>query len=248
MVNKFGVGIGGDATKQRRNNFAIRSIRRVFVNSYTEREARGFTFLELLVSIGIFTIITMIVVAGFQSGAQADTLRLAADDAAGQLRALSGMAQTGRRIGICTGSRSGVVCEDSSLSVCPDSCLEQVPQGGYGVHIDRNTEPAQLIFFADSMPGEPAHGYTEGEMLPGEGIHLPRFVVIDDISVVGSPTRSETQQGIRTMDIVFEPPEPVIWFNGLQQGIETRIRLRHEKTEKTRTIVVRRLSGLIEVE
>ncbi len=209
----------------------------------------GFTFLELLVSIGIFTIITMTVVAGFQSGAQSDTLRLAADNVAAQLRELVGMAQTGRRIGICTETQQvGVVCEGAARSVCSDSCVSQVPQGGYGIHIDRTMQPVQLSFFADGMPGGTLHSYTIGETIPGAGIDLPRFVVIDDIRIVGSPTPAETQQGITTMDIVFEPPEPAIWFNQLQQGIETRIQMRHEKTGRTRTIVVRRLSGLIEVE
>jgi len=119
----------------------------------------GFTLLELLVSIGIFVIITTAVVLNFRVGERSDELRLATERFASGLRGLSTMAQTGQR---------AVQCDTL------------VPKGGYGVQIQNGT----ITFFADC---DGKHTFDTGETLSSYFTDLPPSVSISPSDSTNSP-------------------------------------------------------------
>ena len=140
-------------------------------NSYFmihDSRSGGFTLLELLVSIGIFTIITTAVVVNFRSGQHSNELRLTAGQLASDLRALYTQAQAGT-----------------------------------------------------------------AQTFDVTSVALPAGITIS------SPAN---------LTIEFKPPEPRVLINNGEIEAEARITLEHSKTNQTKTVVVKRISGRIEVE
>ena len=114
---------------------------------------RGFTIIELLVSLGIFVIITTMVVANFRAGSRSDELKIAADALSSDLRRAQNMALAGQEV-------NGVT-----------------PTGGYGVYFDLG-EPGHYIIFADANDNQK---YDVGEDLSDGKIVLARDVRITGI-------------------------------------------------------------------
>ena len=115
---------------------------------------RGFTIIELLVSLGIFIIVTTMVVANFRGGNRSDELKIAAETVASNLRRAQNMALAGELT-------DGIT-----------------PPGGYGIYFNLATADRYIIF-ADKN-GNLA--YDAGEALPAGLIALPQGMVITAIS------------------------------------------------------------------
>lgn len=216
MVSKFGSGIGDNDTNQRIAGESTNMRIREFVDShkicrFVSYSARGFTLLELLVSMAIFAIITTVVVVNFRTGRHTDTLRSSAMGLVNQMRELQSMAQVGR-----------------TVEVCPDdNGLAQVARGGYGLYIERG----QILFFANCAHGN--RGYNADSR--ALGILTP---MIGQGVAIDSPAQ---------LAILFEPPNASIFINGAQDQGEAQIILRHDISAERRTVIIRRLSGLIEL-
>lgn len=114
---------------------------------------RGFTIIELLVSLGIFVIITTMVVANFRAGSRSDELKIAASALSSDLRRAQNMALAGQEV-------NGVT-----------------PMGGYGVYFNLG-EPGHYIIFADVNDNQK---YDIGEDLSDGKILLARNVVITGV-------------------------------------------------------------------
>ncbi|MDO8505006.1 MAG: prepilin-type N-terminal cleavage/methylation domain-containing protein [bacterium] len=196
----------------------------------------GFTLPELLVSISIFVIITTAVVANFRSSEESGQLRLGAQAVASTLRSLQTMAQTGRLTALCDDA-SRAVCTGNTTVCGTEKCVASLPSGGYGMQIMEKT--GTITLFAD---GKQNHKFDTGEALVDMALNLPRNVIIDS-------TTTPYDSVSNTLTISFEPPEPTIWINGAATVTtqEAHIVLRHEKTKNTKTIVLRRISGRIEI-
>ncbi len=114
---------------------------------------RGFTIIELVVAMGIFVVITSIVVANFRAGSRSDELRIAAEAMVSNLRKVQNMALAGQLT-------EGVN-----------------PPGGYGVYF-KLADSDRYITFAD-LDGE--LDYDFGEALADGTIILPRDVRIIEV-------------------------------------------------------------------
>jgi prepilin-type N-terminal cleavage/methylation domain-containing protein len=114
---------------------------------------RGFTIVELLVALGIFVIITAMVVANFRAGSRSDELRIAAETLVSNLRKAQNMSLAGQLIN------------------------GNSPPGGYGVYF-KLSDTDRYIIFAD-LNGD--LGYTAGEALADGTIILPRDIRILNI-------------------------------------------------------------------
>ncbi len=115
---------------------------------------RGFTIIELLISLGIFIIVTTMVVSNFRGGSRSDELKIAAETVASNLRRAQNMALAGEQF------------------------LGMTPLGGYGVSFNLGN-PDGYIIFADKNGN---FFYDDGEALPGGSISLPLDIVITGIS------------------------------------------------------------------
>ncbi|MFH2136366.1 MAG: GspH/FimT family pseudopilin [Patescibacteria group bacterium] len=116
----------------------------------TLRSKGGFTIIELLVSLGIFIIVTTMVVTNFRGGSRSDELKIAAETVASNLRRAQNMALAGEQF-------EGIT-----------------PAGGYGIYFNLGN-PDKYIIFADKN-GNLA--YDAGEVLPDGLITLPPNMVI----------------------------------------------------------------------
>lgn len=117
---------------------------------------KGFTIIELLVSLSIFIVITAMVVANFRAGSRGDDLRISAEAMVSNLRKAQNMALAGQ----------------------PTNDI--VPPGGYGLYFNLAT-PDRYIIFAD-MNGDKV--YNSGEELADGLVTLPREVRIISVSPV----------------------------------------------------------------
>ena len=110
------------------------------------------------------------------------------------------------------------------------------PRGGYGIHINTTATPV-VQFFSDGIGGTADKMYNDGEELERSRFAFPLSVHVQSVF-----------PGTATLDVLFEPPTPTIWINGRQDDFEARIILHHDKTGQERVVVIKRLSGRIEVE
>ncbi|KKU12654.1 MAG: hypothetical protein UX17_C0042G0005 [Parcubacteria group bacterium GW2011_GWC2_45_7] len=222
MANKFGIGIGDNGRGPARLKFL------------PCKNLGGFTLAEVLVAMFIFTVITTAVVVNYRVGDRNTELRLAAEEVASFIRNAQIMAQAGRTIKLCvSGGVQDRVCE-GAVGVCSGgtTCSDQTPRGGYGIFLQAASTPP--IFFANSInPDE--RSYNEGENVPTIRLQLPSKISIASIN----PSLPLT--------IVFAPPRPRTWINNNSDIVEARIILQHADTGATRTVIIKSVSGRIEV-
>lgn len=123
---------------------------------------KGFTIIELLVSIGIFIVVTTMVVANFRAGSRSDELKISAETLVSNLRRAQNMALAGQLT-------DGVT-----------------PPGGYGVYF-KLADVNRYIIFADSNGNLI---YDDGEALGDGTIILPLNVIIEKIKKSSGPVLS----------------------------------------------------------
>ncbi|MBI2050602.1 MAG: prepilin-type N-terminal cleavage/methylation domain-containing protein [Parcubacteria group bacterium] len=115
------------------------------------KRTQGFTLIDLIVAIGIFTLVTTVAVANFSVGSRNDSVRLGASVASGLLRRAQ------------TSTLTGALLSDGTF-----------PEGGYGVRLDAS-DAGTLTLFADK---DGNFNYTDATE-EVEDVALPRDVVFD---------------------------------------------------------------------
>jgi prepilin-type N-terminal cleavage/methylation domain-containing protein len=104
------------------------------------------------------------------------------------------------------------------------------PSGGWGAHFSL-TSPSNYLIFADL---DSSRSYDNGEAI--ETKNLPVGVTIDSIKVNGTDSGS--------VDIIFFPPDPVTYINGLSDA-NTKVILKENINNSTGAVMVN-FFGLID--
>lgn len=195
--------------------------------------ARGFTLVELLVSISIIGVITGMMMANFRGGQQSAEVRLATDILVGQLRSVQTSSLTGRLVAVCSGGVNDLdVCEPKSLPVsCTDGvCQKRVP-AGYGIRFSTATPTTYMLFYDT----DDDRRYDTGEEL-SEAPYISTGATRFQGSTAGDP-----------VDLVYVPPFGQLYVNGSASGPTTvSLTLGHQFGSMIRHVNIYRLSGKIE--
>lgn len=195
---------------------------------------KGFTLVELMVSIAIVGLMSAAALVNFRGGARADALRLGAREAVARIRDAQTMASTGRTTGLCRNTTDGQTdggCSDSLDCPAGSECMALVPKGGYGAYL--GSQPGENFFlFAD---GNGNRAYDNGEKLKDGGFSFSS----PDIEIAGSDPAAPVA-------IVFEPPRGRAFATG--EAVDVRLHLRHRVTGQTQNVRINTVSGIIEVE
>lgn len=123
---------------------------------------RGFTLIELIISIFIFVILAGLFVANFNKGARNDELRRSASEISTIVRKAQNLALIG------------------SQQNLPEGIV--VNTGRFGVHFDKTTRAYQL--FLDWVDGGDGL-FQEEERLPGAVYYLPEGIIINSLAPAG---------------------------------------------------------------
>lgn len=200
-------------------------------------DARGFTLVEMLVSMAIFGVITGFVMANYRVGQQGDELRIAAELVANELRRAQTNAIGGAEATFCSGGDTeGAVCSVADPAACPNgTCVRDLPRG-YGVRFSVDPSAARRMYFFADTDGDRL--YAAQERLRDDGVAPGQAVLVTGLEPIAG----------NTLDITFAPPKPTVFYNGDTSVTEARITLTHPATGQTRTVRVNRISGQVSTE
>ena len=187
----------------------------------------GFTLFELIIVIGIFLLISGMLLVNFRRSRQGDVVRITA------LRLTTDVQR------MQTAALAGGV--EDRLAVA------------YGVHVD-TAQPGRYVLFGDRIRcAEDAQGagvcrangqYDAGvdprEELGDGAISLPINVRIAGIRTV------PPDAAVPAVDVLFRPPRGTVVI--APDATEVRIILRHTDYDDTRTVTINRISGRVNVE
>lgn len=198
------------------------------------RKQSGFTMLELMVTVGIFSLMTGLVLANFRSGARHDALRFGAEEIRGALTQARHRTLTGQMTTITDGTITAT----------------KFPPGGYGIAIEKSSQEDQYVYRTvaiDAFPGTEA--YDDGSAVRTIGneqqLASPLLVTL--------ASNSGESLGM----ITFEPPQGTMVFR-MQNGriidrdtFRTGQRMTIEHTAipgEKKTITLDRVGGRISIE
>ncbi len=174
--------------------------------------------MEMLVSISIMGILVSLFLVNYRAGSRGSELTLASQHALSDMR---------------------LVQNNSLGSVRYNG---QVPQGGWGVHIDTTSgNNNKYIVFADINGNHAYDGAAESNpSYGGKTVKLPENIFITRIEYHGGLSKTWS-------DFVFLPPMPktIIW-DGVGTTTEADIMLRHIVTGEDKTIYSN-IHGLLQV-
>lgn len=220
------------------------------------RHQRGFTLIEMLISLSIFALITGFTAANYRTGRRTDELRQGSQLLASSIRRAQTMALAGEGVFLCAGNGSACtsdaacgsgnrclqnVCVSATAKVCSSnsdcsggvSCTRSYPSG-YGVRVTTAANGrTQSILFVD-VDGDRTFDATEA--IRTDSLGSGPFVSVTSLSPV-------TPGG--TLDLVFEPPKPTLYFNGSIATTTASITVTHSGSGGSRTVTVNRVTGQV---
>ncbi len=200
-------------------------------------DQRGFTLIEMLVSMSIFAVITGFVMANYRVGQQGDELRISAQLVGSMVRRAQTSAVAGGEIFACAGGLSvGTVCTPGDAAVCGEgTCVRDIPRG-YGVRFSTTSgEERRMTYFADT---DGNRRFGAGETVRTDTVSSGRFVDV----VAVSPADNGA------LEIVFVPPRAAAFYNAATDVIEAVITLRHRTTGQERDVRINRISGQVSID
>jgi Tfp pilus assembly protein FimT len=200
-------------------------------------DQRGFTIIDMLVSLTIFAVVTGFLMANFRSGRTADELRIGAQNIGSAFREAQTMAMTGRTVAVCRGGSSNLkVCTLGVATTCPSgTCANEVPRG-YGLKLSVATgEASQTVIYAD-INGNRA--FDAGETLKSSALSTTSRVSVKALTPVSA--------GL--LEVVFEPPKPTVFFNGGTATTLATVQVQHATSGATRNVTINRVSGQVSLD
>lgn len=200
----------------------------------SERAGRGFTLVELLVSISIIGVLTGMMMANFRGGQRSAEIRLSSDLLVSQIRSVQLSSYGGRLASVCSGGTNDLaVCEagKNPPTTCPSgTCQKRVPTG-YGIHFSGGDATSYTLFYDTDDDKR----YDLGEKLSD----VP-FISTGTVHLAGSNI------GL-PLDLVYKPPYGQLYVNGSASGtLQVTLTLGHQFGGLTRHVNVYRLSGKVE--
>ncbi len=207
---------------------------------------KGFTILELLISLSIIVLLATITVFELRSSRRTEELRTAARQVSGDLRAMQSRALSAKNLKTCTTPTADLaVCEFSTIACGANPCAESIPSA-YGIRFV--SSDYRYTIFADINPSSGVdYRYSDaGEVYQMQSI-LPLetdYVIVDQITAGGAPVASADISFMRQSGTVrmFHPGVPPASEPGL-----IRIRLLHTITNQTTEIEINRITGRISI-
>lgn len=198
----------------------------------------GFTLLEMIISLGIFAVITGFVVANYRGGRLGDELNVAQQLTAVAVRRAQTAAVSGTSVPWCVGGTNDKhVCLSGQDSECPNggACVGDIPRG-YGVRFSTvGNDAGFAIGFAD----------IDGNGILGTGEETRRDKLAPSPSVA---VTAVTPASGGVLDVVFSPPRPTITFNDTAADVIASITVTHSLIGKSRTVTANKVSGQVNVE
>jgi prepilin-type N-terminal cleavage/methylation domain-containing protein len=181
---------------------------------------KSFTLVELLIVIGIITILSSISFPFYRNAQKQYILESEAQKLAQEIRKVEEMGMSAKEI------------------TNPNNPSEKfVPSGGYGIYFKLG--PQRIIIFADCNN---SHTYTPGNACGSIPNRFPEK--IKDLNL-DSRVRLAHLSPSSPLDIVFKPPDPTVFINGGDLATIT-ISLESDPS-KTKKIIINK-AGLIYVE
>lgn len=209
-------------------------------------KTKGFTILELLISLSIIVLLATITVFELRSSRRTEELRTAARRVSADLRGMQSRALSAKNLKTCTSPTADLaVCEFSTAVCGANPCAESIPSA-YGVVFTASSY--QYTMFADINPSSGVdYRYSDaGEIYLQQSI-LPLetdYVIVDQITADGAPVASVDISFMRQSGTVrmFHPGVPPAAEPSL-----IRIRLLHTLTGSTAEIEINRITGRISI-
>lgn len=189
---------------------------KILNTKYQIPNTKGFTMIELLVSLAIIALLLGSFIVNYRGGSRNSELALTSQKVVSDLRSV----------------------QNSTLGSSRYNGL--VPKGGWGIHFSKvSGSNTYYTIFAD-IDGDKSYD-NPAESNPvygGRQIDLPPDTVINELLFNTTPKNS--------LDILFLPPDPetIIW-DGLSTTTLATIRLRHSITTATKDVTVN-FFGMIE--
>ncbi len=191
--------------------------------------SKGFTIIELLVSLGIITVITGMMMANFRTGSQSSELRFAAEILVNQYREAQTSAFASRLAVICSGGGDNL--KTCGAVDCDGGTCQDRPAPGYGVRLSGGDERNITLFY---------DGNDNGIYDAGEERAVQPLVSTGAVDFTGSTAGDP-------LDIVFKPPSATMTINGLGVPPDTvTVTLRHRGARTERHVNLFRISGKID--
>ncbi|MEY4744822.1 MAG: hypothetical protein RL272_767 [Candidatus Parcubacteria bacterium] len=190
--------------------------------------------IEMLISLSIFAVITAFVTANFRAGRQSDELRQSTQLLATAVRRAQTMAISGQTVPYCQGGTNDrKVCAGGTDAECGGgTCVRDVPRG-YGIRLTTvAATAAKVILYAD-VNGSRA--YDAGEEIRVDSVTPGPFVTVTNLDPVAA----------NSLDVVFEPPKPKVWFNGSTATAVATVTLTHKTTGLTKVVSINQVTGQI---
>ncbi len=214
----------------------------------------GFTLTELLISISILSLLTIIIMANFQHGRRVQELRRAGTELSQNFRLAQSYTIGGNSVNFCDVNSDDDAyhpcINDAACDAGNGECINSVPPGGYGIHLG---SPSSYKLFGDTVDDniydtDQTDYLVLDKYYTDQGISFVQYKLGDEAAVV--PSASEY------LDIVFEPPVGTITFyhNGIEATDTSTGQLINVARilvassfvdEQCRTITINRVSGQV---
>lgn len=196
---------------------------------------KGFTLIELMVSISIFVVISGVIIANLRGGTLRDELALGSTNLVEAIRDANIRTTSGELVNICSGGiNDGDLCQIAGCGV--GVCVGVLPSGGFGVHLNPVTPGEEILykFFADINGNL---NYDENELIKSAAFIASKNVRIKSVTPANP-----------NLTITFRPPKPSAYINGTLQSSSADIVLEHKFTDEEKTVHFERVSGLIGIQ
>lgn len=180
---------------------------------------KGFTVIEMIVSIGIIVVMTGLFLANYRTANQAAGLNAAAQKLASDIRLVQSYA---------LGSK-----KDSTI----------IPAGGWGVYMQKNPpNDTKYVIFADNglSAGSSVPYDYDGSDSVVQTVSIPGDGNISIFSFSGFSTGGNSQS------VVFLPPSSKVYFSGDLAVGAVEIVLKDKRNNATKTVSINHF-GLVEV-